>query len=49
VSHRTRNIVLIVLASLVVIWIVGYTLFNVGGKIPGSGEGDPVSGMSTTP
>jgi hypothetical protein len=47
VSRRTRNIVLIVLAAVVVLWIVGYTLFNVGGSEPGSGEGDPVKVVTT--
>jgi hypothetical protein len=46
-SHRTRNVVLIVAAAVVVLWIVGYTLFNVGGTSPGSGEGDVVT--QTTP
>jgi hypothetical protein len=36
------RIVLIVLAVLVLIWIVGYIVFNEGGVVPGSGEGDPL-------
>jgi hypothetical protein len=41
--HRPRNIlrtVLIVVAVLIVIWFVGLILFNVGGAVPGTGEGD---------
>jgi hypothetical protein len=36
--------VLIVVAVVVAIWLigllVGYTLFNVGGQVPGTGTGD---------
>jgi hypothetical protein len=47
VSRRTRNIALVVVAIVVVLWIVGYTLFNVGGYAPGNGEGEPLN--VTTP
>jgi hypothetical protein len=43
VSARTRNIVLIVAATVVLIWIVGYMLFNVGGSTPGTGTGDVIT------
>jgi hypothetical protein len=46
-SRRARNIVLIVAAAVVVLWIVGYTVFNMGGSTPGSGEGDVIT--RTTP
>lgn len=42
--RRILRIVVIVVAVVVVVWligfIVGYTLFNVGGEIPGTGTGD---------
>jgi hypothetical protein len=38
--RRWGRIVLVVLAVLVLIWVVGYILFNVGGTVPGTGEGD---------
>jgi nicotinamide riboside transporter PnuC len=38
--RNIRRIVLIVVAVLVLIWIVGYILFNIGGTVPGTGEGD---------
>jgi hypothetical protein len=40
VRGRLLRIVLIVVAILILLWIVGYILFNVGGTVPGSGEGD---------
>jgi hypothetical protein len=46
VSHRTRNIVLIVAAAfflLVLLYWLGYVLFNVGDTVPGSGEGDVIT------
>jgi hypothetical protein len=42
-SHRTRNVVLIVVAAVVLLWIVGYALFNMGGTTPGTGTGDVVT------
>ncbi len=42
-AHRPRRwgrIVLIVFAVIVLIWVVGYIVFNVGGVVPGTGEGD---------
>jgi uncharacterized BrkB/YihY/UPF0761 family membrane protein len=39
---QVLRIVLIVLAVLVLILIVSYIVFNIGGTVPGSGEGDPV-------
>jgi hypothetical protein len=48
VAHRTRTIVLIVLAAfllLLLLFLLGYVLFNVGGTVPGTGEGD----VLTTP
>jgi cell division protein FtsW (lipid II flippase) len=47
VSRRTRNIVLAVVAIAILVWIVGYTLFNIGGTVPGSGEGDVITGLTT--
>jgi hypothetical protein len=41
--RRTLRIVLIVVAVVVVLWLIGYTLFNVGGLIPGTGTGDVVT------
>jgi hypothetical protein len=38
--RNIRRIVLIVVAVLVLLWIAGYILFNVGGTVPGTGEGD---------
>jgi len=41
--RRPRNIlriVLIVAAVLILIWFVGLILFNIGGTVPGTGEGD---------
>jgi hypothetical protein len=41
--RRIRRIGLIVVAVLVVLWIIGlivsYTLFNVGGEVPGNRDG----------
>jgi hypothetical protein len=39
--RRLLRIVLIVLAIVILLWLVGYTLFNIGGMVPGSGEGTP--------
>jgi hypothetical protein len=48
-GRRILRIVLIVVAVVVVVWliglIIGYTLFNVGGTVPGTGTGD----ILTTP
>jgi hypothetical protein len=41
--RRILRIVLIVVAVVVVIWLIGYTLFNVGGSVPGTGTGDIVT------
>ncbi len=41
--RRTLRIVLIVAAAVVLVWLIGYTLFNVGGLIPGTGTGDVVT------
>jgi hypothetical protein len=41
--RKTLRIVMIVVAVVVVVWIIGYTLFNVGGLIPGTGTGDVVT------
>jgi hypothetical protein len=45
--RRILRIVLIVVAVLVVVWLIGlligYTLFNVGGSVPGTGTGDIVT------
>jgi hypothetical protein len=41
--RKTLRIVLIVVAVVVVVWLIGYTLFNVGGLIPGTGTGDVVT------
>jgi hypothetical protein len=38
--RRILRIVLIVVAVVVLVWLIGYTLFNVGGSIPGTGTGD---------
>ena len=40
---RVVRIVLIVLAIAVVLWIVGYFLFNLGGSEPGSGTGETIT------
>jgi hypothetical protein len=32
-----------VVAVVVLVWLIGYTLFNVGGLIPGTGTGDVVT------
>jgi hypothetical protein len=42
-KHRLGRIVLIVVAVLVVLWLIGYTLFNVGGVVPGTGTGDVIT------
>jgi hypothetical protein len=41
--RRILRIALIVVAVVVVVWLIGYTLFNVGGLIPGTGTGDVVT------
>jgi hypothetical protein len=41
--RRILRTVLIVIAVVVVVWLIGYTLFNVGGLIPGTGTGDVVT------
>jgi hypothetical protein len=45
--RRILRIVLIVVAVVVVVWLIGlligYTLFNVGGSVPGTGTGDVVT------
>ena len=44
--RRTQRMVLIVVAVVVVLWligqVIGYTLVNVGGTVPGTGTGDIV-------
>jgi hypothetical protein len=35
--------VLLVVVVVVLLWIVGYAVFNIGETIPGSGEGDQIS------
>jgi hypothetical protein len=46
-SRRISRIVLIVAAVVVAIWliglIIGYTLFNTGGTVPGTGTRDIVT------
>ena len=39
-GSRVLRWVLIVVAVVVLIWIVELALFNTGGTVPGSGEGD---------
>jgi hypothetical protein len=39
---RLLRIVLIVLALIILVYVIGYVLFNIGGTVPGSGEGDPL-------
>ena len=45
--RKILRIVLIVVAAVVVVWLIGlligYTLFNVGGPVPGTGTGDIVT------
>jgi uncharacterized protein involved in cysteine biosynthesis len=41
---RWLRIVLIALAIVVVLYVVGYLLFDMGGTVPGSGEGDRLQG-----
>jgi hypothetical protein len=41
--RRILRIVLIVVAVVVLVWLIGYTLFNVGGLIPGTGTGDVIT------
>jgi hypothetical protein len=45
--RKILRIVLIVVAAVVVVWLIGlligYTLFNVGGTVPGTGTGDIVT------
>jgi hypothetical protein len=41
--RRTLRIVLVIVAVVVVVWLIGYTLFIVGGMIPGTGTGDVVT------
>ena len=45
--RKILRIVLIVAAVVVVVWLIGlligYTLFNVGGTVPGTGTGDVVT------
>ena len=45
--RRILRIVLILAAVVVVVWLIGllvsYTLFNVGGTVPGTGTGDIVT------
>ena len=45
--RRILRIVLIVAAVVVVVWLIGlfigYTLFNVGDTVPGTGTGDVVT------
>jgi len=43
VSRRTLRIVFVVVAIVVLLWIVGYVLFNNGDSAPGSGTGDTVT------
>jgi hypothetical protein len=44
--RRILRIVLLVVAVVVVVWLIalliGYTLFNAGGSVPGTGTGDIV-------
>lgn len=40
--RNTRRIVLIVVAVVILLWIIGTILFNVGGTMPGTGLGDVV-------
>jgi hypothetical protein len=41
--RRILRIVLIVVAVVVLVWLIGYTLFSMGGSIPGTGTGDVVT------
>jgi ferric-dicitrate binding protein FerR (iron transport regulator) len=45
--RRVLRIVLIVAAVVMIVWliglVIGYTLFNVGGSVPGTGTGDIVT------
>jgi flagellar basal body-associated protein FliL len=43
VSRRTLWILLMVIAAVILIWILGYVVFNTGGSIPGSGTGDTIT------
>lgn len=44
VSRRTLGIVLMVVAAAILIWILGYTLFNADGSTPGTGTGERITG-----
>jgi hypothetical protein len=44
VSRRTLWIVLMVIAVVILIWILGYALFNADGSTPGTGTGERITG-----
>jgi Tfp pilus assembly protein PilO len=37
---RLLRTVLIVVAVVIVLWVIGFIVFDMGGTVPGSGEGD---------
>jgi hypothetical protein len=37
-----KRIALVVVGIWLLLFVVGYVLFNLGGTTPGQGEGDPV-------
>jgi len=41
-----KRIAIAVVAIWLLLFIVGYVVFNLGGTTPGNGEGDPI-GLST--
>jgi hypothetical protein len=41
-GHRLLMTILVVAVLLVLSWVVQYALFDVGGSVPGSGEGETV-------
>jgi hypothetical protein len=44
VSRRTLWIVLMVIAAVILVWILGYALFNADGSSPGAGTGERITG-----
>ena len=45
--RRLITIAAIVAAVLIAVYLIGFVLFDLGGTDPGSGEGDPVTGLTT--
>jgi hypothetical protein len=44
---RVIRSILLLAGIAVALWLIGHAIFHIGDSAPGSGEGDPVPGLTT--